>query len=64
MAQRVNLSPLGLPIRLKTFTAKEEAVTREGWIKAPDASGAWAKAPSAGGDWSQPPSLSSSWKVH
>lgn len=26
MAQRVNLSPTGLPGRLKTFTAKTEAV--------------------------------------
>ena len=61
MAQRVNLAGTGLPMRKKTFSAKEEAVITEGWIAigavsstlvpVGEADGTWVTKKAASGTW-------------
>lgn len=51
MAQRANLTAMGLPMRKRTFTPKEEAVITEGWITAGAVSSIFVGLEAADGTW-------------
>ena len=61
MAQRVNLAGTGLPIRKKTFVAKEEAVVTEGWITIGVVSSTFVPVGEAEGTWVTKKAASGTW---
>ena len=60
MAQRVNLAATGLPIRKKTFVAKEEAVAI-GWVGQQAAAATWKAQGNASNIWAAASSASGAW---
>ena len=59
MAQRVNLSQTGLPVRKKTFVAKPS--TAQSWENIVAASGSWEGSQPVAGTWETQPSSDDTW---